>query len=379
MGLDNSTTTVDLNPPVNPAPDTLAMFGNQVIVAIVISIVIAAIIFLMIRRNSKSNRDIDPSLDDLMSDTYDPNKAAVVMMLLTLPLVIGIMAGLNMLFIDLGIGLSLIVGSITFTLMPYFVLKQSSRDKSRNKKKMNGTLYTKSGKKRKYYFGNVDFDAERGLNAVDREKILNTKGMDEETLDKLHPIPAIINDKYNVYFLFEAPFADAIAWMDDEEFDYYGSYTTKADGPVLKEVTKIQRVNTNPNDDEDLVNEFVFVFWVMFDDAHASKRQAGLQLVDLTDNQMFAGLTKAVSADRKVIAGEINAKSAELLQHQEHSIDFDDVTKSVGRKKALEFVENESNLTNIDLSTLKVQVSLFTALILAALCGFIGYFIGVGG
>lgn len=376
----NDTIPVDLNPPVAGGGDIdiiTNQFFQQLGLALALCFVIGIIVFYLLRKNAPTGADIDPNLDDLMSDPYDPNRAAIVMMGLMMPLMLGVIYGLQYLFIDLGIGMSLIVGSVAVTLIPYYMMKQSSRDKTRNMKKMEGTLYTKSGKKRKYLFSNVDFDAERTLNDADRELIIEAdNGVDKEILDKLHPVPALINSKYNVYFLFEGSFADAIVWMNDDEFDYYGSYTTKADGPVLKEVCKIQRVQKSLDDSEDFVNEFTYVFWVMFDDSHALKRQSKQEIADLTNNDMYTGITKLIGVDRKVISGEINAVKAELKQHQEHGINFDDVVKSVARKKALELRQNEDSLTNIDLSYLKGNITIFTALVFAFATFVVGLLIG---
>lgn len=324
MTLNETITTTSYPiPPVNTGGTGPELFMQQVILAGILSFIFAVIIIMLIRRSNKANKDIDPTIDDLMSDPYNPNTAMIVMLVVLMPLLIGVLSGLQWLFIDTAIGGVLIVGSMAFTIIPFLMMKMHSRDQTRHTKKMEGPLYLKNGKKRKYYFAHVDFDAEKTISNVDREAILSTKGMTKKILDKLHPVPAKINRKFNVYFLFEGPFADAIAWMDDDEFDYYGSYTTKADGPVLKEITKIQRVQTNPEDEDDLVNEYTFVFWVMFDDSHAVIRQSGQQLVDLTDNEMFAGLTKAVTADRKVLAGEMNATTEELAGYKNDDRSFE--------------------------------------------------------
>lgn len=324
MSLNETLTVTDpYIPPVNTGISGTELLIQQIIIVVIISIVFVTLIMWMFKRGRKANDDIDPDLEDLMSDPYNPNTAMLVLLGLLLPTFVGVLAGLQLIYTDVYLGGMVIVGSIFVTLVPFLLLKENSRNKTRNMKKMEGTLYTKNNKKRKYYFANVDFDAERTINDHDRKEVLKVKGMSEEVLDRLHPVPATINKKYSVYFMFESSFADAIAWMNDDEFDYYGSYKTKMDSPVLKEVCKIQRVEKNPDDENDLVNEYVYFFWVMFDDSHAQQRMSGQQLVDLTDNEVFAGIMKGMGADRKVLAGEMNTTTEELAGYKHDDRSFE--------------------------------------------------------
>ena len=324
MTLENSTiTTAPYIPPVNTAPPPNPIVDN-IVGAIILSVIFFIVIIIIMRRNRKSNKDIDPELKDLMSDPYSQTSGMIVMFVLIMVPMYGSFGGLSLIMQGAtAYGGLLILGSVFTTIIPYQFFKQQERDRTRNMKKMEGTLYTKAGKKMKYRFGEVDFDSERRISTASREAILATKGMTKKILDRLHPIPARVNGEYEVYFLFEGPFADAIAWMNDEQLDNYGSYKTKADSPVLKEICKIQRVQINPDDENDLVNEYTFVFWVMFDDSHAARRQAGLELVDLTDNEMFAGLTKTIGADRKVLAGAVNATTEELAGYKNDDRSFE--------------------------------------------------------
>ena len=397
-----TTTEIVTVPPVNTEPyippNDFTTPMNQLIVAIILSLLFVVAIIWVLRRGTRT-KDMDPTLDDIMVESYDPNKAAIVMMILVIPLMITLMIGVQMLWINAGLGMALIIGGVTFTLLPYFMGKLSSREATRNKKKMEGTLYLKDGSKRKYRMINVDFDMEKGMKKADREALLayvdedaeielDEEGMKKprtpiltaEELDKLHPVRALVNKIFQVYFLFEEKFADAINWLDDTEYDYYGSYLTKADSPVLQEICKIRSIRDSSEDSSDKINEFCFVFWVMFDDSHALKRMAATKLVDLSDNELLMGVSKIIGAERVTIAAEVNTLNAELALEQEHSIDFEDIIKSVGIKKAIEFRDNETNLTSVDLSAfMGMQVGIVTTLILAVASLLLGIVLGSGG
>jgi len=371
-------TTIIFNPPIDNTPDVLPFWNPITIGAVIVCIVGILLIFLVMHKEQKS-RDIDPTLDDLMSEPYDPNKAAIIMMVVTFPVMFGAIYGLAYAFVNIFIGTTIMAVCIMSALMPYFILKLRAREASRNMKKMEGVLWTKDKRKRRYLFAEIDFEeGERELTNQEKLDILGAKDcpIDEAALGRLHPIAGKINKKYNAYFLFEQEFAKSIVWVDGDEFDYYGSYIVKMDSPVLKEITKIQRVQVSSVDSDDMINEHVFIFWVMWDDAIANKRMAGQDVIDVTDNEIIVAIEKARGTDRKVIAGTVNALNAELEMHQEHGVDFDDIVASVGRKKALDFKRNENSLTSIDLSLLKGNVSVFTAVLFGIVMFFIGYFLG---
>ena len=301
------------------------------------------------------------------------------------PAMFGIIFGVEWLFIDAGIGASLIVGSVSFTAIPYFMARDRAREGTRNKLNMAGDLYTKGKKKGRYLFSNVDFEVDVQMDAEDKAAIIasGTVFKDEEVitekiLDTFHIKPAVING-FNVFFLFEEAFANAIDWTECTEYDYYGSYLTKSAGPVLKEVTKIQRVNVIETDDgNEYINEYTFVFWVMWDDSHAAKKQAGVELVTVSTNEVLSSISKIVHTDRKVIGSVVADMNDELLAYQEHGVDNKDIVASMSRMKAMELREAEDSLKRVDISLLRGSVTVFTALVFAFATLVLGVLIGSG-
>ena len=124
---------------------------------------------------------------------------------------------------------------------------------------------------------------------------------------------------------------------------------------------------------DEYLNEWVYVFWVLFDDAHAELKRKGLPLVQITENKVLSSIVKIIGADNAPIASELNQVNHELSLERSHRITLDDVVYSLALKMAIELKQNEDNLTSLDLSSVfGIQVGIVTVIILAIAAFFLG-------
>ena len=220
-----STIPIDINPPIDTTGNMGSGFNIPLEnVAVIIGVSILALVILIYFWWTKPKGfDIDPSLDDLMEDGYDPNKAALVMMLLTFPVMFGVVYGLNYAYDDLLIGGMIIFLCMTGTALPYYIGKLRSREQSRNKKRLQGWLHTKTGEKIPYSFDIGDFGKEVALGKKEREALIKDNPKWKGALDAVHMYPAPVAGGYTTYFLMTDKVANSIKWELMQDFDYWGS------------------------------------------------------------------------------------------------------------------------------------------------------------
>ena len=326
MSLTN-TTTINLNPPVVlPQPSTDIPIG--IFVAVFVAIIGVFVIWWLMRKGSRI-KDVDPSLSQLMADPYDPNKAAVIMMLVTFPVMMGLVYGLAFLFgPDMLIGVVIIVSCVLGTLLPYYIAKLNSREKTRNMKKLDGPLYLADGSKTYYSFSNVVLHKPRFFTDAQKDAIKEAAPKYKHLIDDspLEMVRAEVGEGFNVYFAMTRPEAESIQWVPTDEFDYYGSFTIPTGSPVLFELAKLPRVQFIEDDEKDMkefYNENVFVFLFIFDDSHAQKILEKIAPIDLTQDKVSMAVGKALNVDKKVVAGMLNTNEDELAGYKNDERSFD--------------------------------------------------------
>jgi len=361
--------------PIGTAPVTFDM-GQAAGLMIGLFLVLIVVYWYYMRSNRVTGTDVRPKIEDMIYAGWSPNKMMAIQIMVIFPATFGMIFGLLFMAYDFIFGL-IIVCLVGFgTAAPYFYIKDRVREKNRNNFKLDGYLWLKSGKRIKYTFLNVAFGTEIML-TNDEVNLLYDENPDwdrkDQIVEKARVIPTLIDDKYMIYIIMTQPVSETMEWVDDEDFDYFGTLTVKSDGPEMKEIATLHRVRADDDDEDYSVNEYIPTLLVLWDAFKAKQTIKNIPTVDVTTNTVLAGLTKQIGAETRYTAGELNSKEAALRSKNKGQSLMDDLGESLGRKKAMEYLKNETRLTQFDLMTNKTLWYVIGAVVMGIVVALVAY------
>lgn len=270
---------------------------------------------------------------------------------------------------------------------------------------MEGYLRTEDGTRERYFWRNVEFKSEKHLTdeelvEVDKAKILFKlemfaiiKERDEriaklpngeqkaalaaledsdlywtrEEVNMVHSIPIRVDNKHDAY-LMSRYLNTEWDFINGEDYDYYGYHDIKLTGPELRKLATIHRVIELES--EEYRDEYCPVFLVMYDDKMSKDSLGAIAPIDVTRDHAVAGLCKAVGAEERTAAGELNSITEQVMVLENEDKDLDDLSQTIGRKKALDFINSEKRLTMFDvgmLGTVAVPIAIVFSIVMFVL------------
>ena len=371
----------DVNPPVNTNPTVPVPIDVDIGFVLLLFAGLFVILWYFYRRYQSAHiaagADVRTPIEKMMYSGWSPNKMMAIQFGVIFPAMFGILFGVQMMISNVGVGILMILLSSVGTTAPYFYLKDRSREKTRNRYKLSGYLWKKDGVRIKYDFSNVDFRTEMVLSNKEEEDLYeqNPEWVKTKELDNVHVIPTVIDDKHLIYLLMKRPLSDTFEWVNDEDYDYYGTITIKSDGPELREVATLHRIGDNPEEELFHVNEYVPTLLVLWDAGQTKDSTQQIVPIDVTTDTVLAGLIKQIGAEVRTSAGELNSITQQVMVLENEDKDVDDLSQTLARKKAHDFINAEKRLTMFDLGMLG-SVSTLMAIIFSILTFALGYAIG---
>ena len=395
--------------------------GDMAIVGGIIILVIVGLLILWYyytKRARVTFSDVRPSVADLSSKEVSLNRAALVQMIPYTPPLVGITPVLLMVEETPALALATLIGLISLPALMYFYMKNQSLQNNKGKVNLVGYMRTIIGDRFSYFWRNVSFLEERHLNedeirlienakilkatsvpSLERAAVVEGKLVKKETsviqaelkehgegssieydatvwagadFEGIHAIPVRVNNRFDAYLL-SKNLQTEWDFIDGEDYDYYGYHDVKISGPELREIATIHRVVEIA--EAEYRDEYVPVFLVMYDDKMSSDRLKNTPFVDVTRDDAVIGITKAIGAEERTSAGELNSITEQVMVLENRDKELDDLSQTIGRKKALDFITAEKRLTMFDASMLG-SVSTVVAVVFAVVTFLLGFAIG---
>ena len=398
-----------------------------VTLVMVIVLVLALVVFLWWwydRSSKKELKDIRPSVRDISSQEVSLNRAMFVQMLPFFPPLVGITPVLMMAPDNPELALAIFIGLISLPALLYMYMKNQSLENNKGKVNMSGYLRTRDGIRMAYFWRNVRFKTEKYLNEEEmkllaaakvqkaisvpipelevdfsesddskekkkekkeakesRQKAKLEEGLTieyspdvwtDEAIRKAHPIPINVDDKHDVYIM-TVNLPTEWEYVEGEDYDYYGYHDVQVTGPEVREIATMHRVIELDNGDYRDV--YVPVFLVMYDDKMSANAFKKIPEIDVTRDVALAGLVKAIGVEERTTAGELNSITQQVMVLENEDKDVDDLSQTLARKKALDFINAEKRLTMFDIGMLGT-ISTLTAIIFAIVTFALGYSMG---
>lgn len=366
------------------------------------------------RRKKVNLEDIRPSVDNLSSKEVSLNRAAFMQMLPYMPPLIGITPILIIVEESPALALASLIAVISLPSLLYMYMKNKSLEMNKGKVNMNGYGRRVDGSRFGYNWRNVAFVEERHVNEdelriIEEAKILKATSVptlarakplveeddvllqeqlkergEGQTIDydvevwkrqdfeDIHTIPITIDNQYDAYLL--SKYKDT-EWdlIKGEDFDYYGYHEVRVTGPEIREIATVHRVVELDNGD--FRDMYVPVFLVLWDDKMSSDRLADMPPIDVTRDDAVAGICKAIAVDERTAAGELNSITEQVMILENQDKDVDDLSQTIGRKLANDYITSEKRLTLFDVGMLGT-VSTFMAIVFAIVTFLLGLAIG---
>ena len=377
-------------------------FAMIAIMVLLVAIVFSAIWWYYDSKKRIAFEDVRPSIANLSSREVSLNKAALVQMMPFMPPLIGITPVLMVARTDATLALALLIGLVSMPAMMYLYLKNKSLENNEGKVNMQGYLRSENGDRDSYFWRNVEVKSEKHLtddelSLIDDAKVTFKKEMtvviderekerkkaeveieDEgdvwtrKNLDEVHAIPIRIDNKHDVYLM---SVSQNTEWdlIDGEDYDYYGYHSVKVTGPELRKIATMHRVIELES--EEHRDEYCPVFLVMYDDKMSKDSLGAIAPIDVTRDHAIAGLTKAIGSEERTTAGELNSITEQVMVLENEDKDLDDLSATLARKKALDFVNSEKRLTMFDVGMLGT-VSTIVAIVFSIVTFLLGLSIG---
>lgn len=407
----------DLNPPIDGDPPIATdpyvytdPFSNVpvadftwVVIVVVLSCVFGLVAwwFYETRKRVKLE-DIRPSVANLSSGEVSLNKAAFMQMLPYMPPLIGISPVLILAREQPVLAFAILIGLVSMPALMYFYMKAKALENNKGKINMMGFLRRKDGTRGKYFFRNVKIKTEKHLTddeltEIDKAKVSFKEFINEEitkrenkrkksslplehskdfytrdNINSVHAIPIQIDNKHDVY-LISRHLDSEWEYVTGDDYDYYGYHEVKITGPELREISTIHRVIEL--EAGEFRDEYVPVFLVMYDDKMSKDALGAIAPIDVTRDHAIAGMTKAIGAEERTAAGELNSITEQVMVLEEQEKDLDDLSQTIGRKKALDFLNAEKRLTMFNV-TMFGQVSTVVAIVFSVIMFVFGYNVG---
>ena len=394
--------------------------SNGIVTAIVVIIILMLFMWWYFDLRKKVQfEDIRPSLKHLSSSEVSLNKAAAIQMIPFMPPLVGIVPVIYMVEETPLLALATLIGLISLPALMYMYLAKKSLEENKGKVNMMGLLRNKTGDRERYFWRDVDFLSEKHLTDeeltnIDDAKIVFKAEMitviaerekkrkavnaankklpiaeqsppipiehpkdvwKRGNLDSVHAIPIRIDNTHDAY-LMSKHLTSEWEFTDGEDYNYYGYHDVKITGPELRLISTMHRVIELDN--EDFRDEYCPVFLVMYDDVMSKEQLGAISPIDITRDHAVAGICKAVGADERTTAGELNSITSQVMVLENEDKDLDDLSQTIGRKKAIDFITAEKRLTLFDASMLG-SVSTIVAIVFAAVTYLLGHSIGAGG
>ena len=407
-----------------PTQDFSAVIGFIVVVFLIISV----LWWYYDRKGKTQLKDIRPSVGDLSSQDVSLNKAMFVQMLPFFPPLVGITPVLIMAPDNPSLALAIFVGLISLPALLYMYMKNQSLENNKGKVNMQGYLRTRDGIRMAYFWKGVRFLTEKYLNEEEmkllgaakvskainvlipelevkfdaptgtkkekakkkkeakkakkeRQKAKLAEGLtieydseiwNREDIQKAHPIPINIDDEHDCY-LMTVNLPTEWEYVEGEDYDYYGYHDVQVTGPELREIATMHRVIQDSNGEYRDV--YVPIFLVMYDDKMSADALKKIPEIDVTRDVALAGLVKAIGVEERTTAGELNSITEQVMVLENEDKDVDDLSQTIARKKALDFINAEKRLTMFDIGMLGT-ISTLTAIIFAIVTFMLGYSMG---
>ena len=420
----NTTLPIDTGYYSPPTQDFGAVIGFIVVVFLIISV----LWWYYDRKGKTQLKDIRPSVGDLSSQDVSLNKAMFVQMLPFFPPLVGITPVLLLAPENPSLALAIFVGLISLPALLYMYMKNQSLENNKGKVNMQGYLRTRDGIRMAYFWKNVRFKTEKYLNDEEMKLLgaakvckainvpipelevefdaptgtkkekktkekeakkakkerqeaklangltieYNNKIWNREDIQRAHPIPINIDDEHDCY-LMTVNLQTEWEYVEGEDYDYYGYHDVQVTGPELREIATMHRVIQGANGDYRDV--YVPVFLVMYDDKMSADALKKIPDIDVTRDVALAGLVKAIGVEERTTAGELNSITEQVMVLENEDKDVDDLSQTIARKKALDFINAEKRLTMFDIGMLGT-ISTLTAIIFAIVTFMLGYSMG---
>lgn len=405
-------------------------FGMVIIVIVSIFIIISVLWWFFDRRNKLQLKDIRPSVKDLSSSEVSLNKAMFIQMLPFFPPLVGITPVLMMAGDEPSLALAILIGLVSLPALLYMYMKNQSLETNKGKVNMQGFLRTIDGIRMAYFWRNTKFKTEKYLNeeemilldeakvqkainvpipelkvhfvdpdASKEEKLVEKAKNEEENrvrqkakleegitieydaevwkddeIRLAHAIPINIDNEHDCYIM-TTNLPTEWEYVEGEDYDYYGYHDVLVTGPELREIATMHRVIDLGN--SEYRDVYVPVFLVMYDDKMSANAFKKIPDIDITRDVALAGLVKAIGVEERTTAGELNSITQQVMVLENEDKDIDDLSQTLGRKKALDFLNAERRLTMFDIGMMGT-ISTITAIIFAILTYALGYMMGGG-
>lgn len=343
-------------PPVNTNPGTVSPVSIDMGAVGILLAVLLAILMVVYWWHGKTQKgsgsDVRVEVEDMMDSGITMNMLMLGQFAMLFPLLIGLSWGGLVAQNDFGTGVMISLISVLVTGIVFFILRDRSREQNANRYSLSGYLWKKDGSRIKYWFSKIKFGSEIHLTEAEIEAIYSEKldWKEEDILRKMHVYPALMGDEHRVFLIMDKVMEEAFEWVDDEDYDYFGTITIKSDGPELREVATLHRVAVDSENDRFKVNEYVPTLYVVWGAGQAKDSIKGIPVVDPTADKVLAGLITQIGAERRVTSGELNAIDAALISTTRDYSNWDTLAESIGRKKAKEYLRNEERLTTFDMA-----------------------------
>ena len=403
-------------------------FGAVIGFIVVIFLIISVLWWYYDRKGKTQLKDIRPSVGDLSSQDVSLNKAMFVQMLPFFPPLVGITPVLLLAPENPSLALAIFVGLISLPALLYMYMKNQSLENNKGKVNMQGYLRTRDGIRMAYFWKGVRFLTEKYLNneeltllgaakvskainvpipelevefdaptgtkkekakkkkeakkaKKERQKAKLAEGLtieydsevwNREDIQKAHPIPINIDDEHDCY-LMTVNLPTEWEYVEGEDYDYYGYHDVQVTGPELREIATMHRVIQDSNGEYRDV--YVPIFLVMYDDKMSADALKKIPEIDVTRDIALAGLVKAIGVEERTTAGELNSITEQVMVLENEDKDVDDLSQTIARKKALDFINAEKRLTMFDIGMLGT-ISTLTAIIFAIVTFMLGYSMG---
>lgn len=407
-----------------------ADFGMVMVFIAAIFIIISVLWWFFDRRNRLQLKDVRPSVKDLSSSEVSLNKAMFIQMLPFFPPLVGITPVLMMAGDDPSLALAILIGLVSLPALLYMYMKNLSLENNKGKFNMQGFLRTIDGIRMAYFWRNVKFKTEKYLNEeemslldaarvqkainvpipelevhfvdpkdskeekavkeaiAEEEKRARQKAKMEEGLtieydvevwkdadiQRAHAIPINIDNEHDCYIM-TVNLPTEWEYVDGEDYDYYGYHDVLLTGPELREIATMHRVIEQENGEYRDV--YVPVFLVMYDDKMSANSFKKIPDIDVTRDVALAGLVKAIGVEERTTAGELNSITQQVMVLEGEDKDVDDLSQTIARKKALDFINAEKRLTMFDIGMMGT-IGTLTAIIFCVLTFALGYMMGGG-
>jgi len=355
--IDNTTTptTTSSSPPFSGGGiDPSMLIWVVIIIGMIVGIILSYRWYRLSFRIK--GEDVRPSLNDLDSNKQVLTNFLIVQGGMAIVITFGIVFSIQWILVMPALTVTSSASFIGISVAARSWVKDIVREKYKNKYNLEGEMRDKKGTKRRYSWSNVERltpyimdEAMIRQIAAETSDMLDENGKlmkwDKAKLASVESTPFDIGEKYIAILLSKGPLD--IEWVSWWDLDMFGDYSIPSAGPILRHISTIHVVKTDPLDPFYKRNEYVHVFAVIVDDSLTKGAVESLEAVDIEKNDLHIGLLKAAGVERKVTAGESNTDRAAFIDVLNSKIDFDDIVESTADTKAVKYADDKERVSNM--------------------------------